>query len=139
MSNILNPAWKYKKEVIDIFDKKFLNEKDLALQPLNFLFEESNNINNNNSKSINSPPSPKNKNQFKEKQKKKSLRNSGLYSSNIIIVQSISDGDSEDSSLNQIEKEVNKLKKLLKRSKSKKYKKKNIKQKGNRSSNSAKF
>ena len=40
MSTItLKSAWKYKIDLINIFDEKFLNEKDIALQPLNFILE----------------------------------------------------------------------------------------------------
>ena len=35
----LKSAWKYKIDLINIFDEKFLNEKDIALQPLNFNLE----------------------------------------------------------------------------------------------------
>ena len=138
MSNpIINPAWKYKKEIKNIFDENFLNEKDLALEPINFFLEENNNI-NNNTKSGNISAS-KIKNKKEEKPKKKSLKNSGLYSSNIIIVQSIPEGDSNDNSFNQIEKEVEKINKLITRNKSKKNKKNALKQKGLNGSNSAKF
>ena len=134
----LNPAWKYKKEIKNIFDKKFLKEKDLALEPINFFLEANNHINYNNSKSGNiSTPKIKNKNE--EKPKKKSLINSGLYSSNIIIVQSMTEGDSNYNSFNQIEKEVEKINKLITRSKSKKNKKNTLKQKGLNGQNLKKF
>ena len=43
MSSIsLNAALKYKNEPINIFDDNFLNEKDLALQPMNFIIDAEN-------------------------------------------------------------------------------------------------
>lgn len=149
MSNItLNSAWKYKVELINIFDEKFLNEKDIALQPINFILEKdsspknqkkqsivtkNNNINNNVQ---NKKPNEEIRKKRESKKKSiKSFKSSGLYNSNIVIVQSITDGDSEESSVNQIEKEVEKLQKIIKRSKSKKQKNKSKSRIKNCSSN----
>ena len=165
----LKSAWKYKIELINVFNEKFLKEKDIALQPINFILDiDNNNINTNNNdnnkdelnskkksnnnisiknsqkdekekKSGKSPKSIKTKEKKNEPPKKMSLKNSGLYSSNIVIVQSITDGDSQGSSSDPIEKEVEKIKKMMTRSKSKKYKKKSSKSKIHKSSNSAKY
>ena len=154
MSNfILKSAWKEKIDIINIFDEKFLNEKDIALQPISFILDINNNLNNDNLNK--NPPLSKNstltKNKKEEKDKspkitkkntskRKSLKNSGLYNSNIIIVQSITDEDGDDdSSFNQIEKEVEKIKRMMTKSKSKKNKKRLSKPKGLKGSNSAKF
>ena len=58
MSNyILNSAWKNKMKLKNIFNEKFLNEKDLALQPISFIETENILINdklkNKNSSSSN--------------------------------------------------------------------------------------
>ena len=111
-SNSLKTAWKYKTEPKDIFDDKFLNEKDLALQPINFLLEAEIIVDNKNLSLDNK----------KERPKKKSLKESDLYDSNIIIIQELSYDESEPTSINQIEKEVEKINKLILR-KSKKNKK----------------
>ena len=157
MSNyILKSAWKKKMEIINIFDEKFLNEKDIALQPITFILEANNNIINDNFKKENLPSnsntdsikSIKSKKEEKYKSpkiktkntpKKKSIRNSGLYSSNIVIVQSITDGDSNDNTSFNIEKEVENLKRLMIKSKSKKNNKRSSKAKGIKGSNSAKY
>ena len=138
-STILNSAWKHKIQIINIFDEKFLNEKDIALQPINLILDKDNSPDNSPKKqltnkgfSINNNNNIQKKNSNKEikKQKKreakksiKSYKSSGLYNSNIVIVQSLT-ADSERSSLNQIEKEVEKLKKIINKSKSKKNKNK---------------
>ena len=111
-SNSLKTAWKYKTEPKDIFDDKFLNEKDLALQPINFLLDAEIIVDNKNLSLDNK----------KERSKKKSLKESDLYDSNIIIIQELSYDESEPTSINQIEKEVEKINKLILR-KSKKNKK----------------
>ena len=111
-SNSLKTAWKYKTEPKDIFDDKFLNEKDLALQPINFLLDAEIIVDNKNLSLDNK----------KERPKKKSLKESDLYDSNIIIIQELSYDESEPTSINQIEKEVEKINKLILR-KSKKNKK----------------
>jgi hypothetical protein len=161
-SSILNSAWKYKIEIINVFDEKFLNDKDIALQPISFISDNNNdNINgeNNNIKdnanSINSnmekkpsknlsvkykkdDKSSKSKSKSKKKDiKRKSLNNSDLYSSNIVIIQSRTDDDSNGSSLDPIEKEVEKIKKMMTRSRSKKFRKKKSRPKSYKTSNSA--
>ena len=168
----LKSAWKYKIELINVFNEKFLKEKDIALQPIKFILDiDNNNININNSdynkdelnsktksnnnislknsqkdekekksgKSQKTSKSIKTKEKKNEPPKKMSLKNSGLYNSNIVIVQSITDGDSQGSCSDPIEKEVEKIKKMMTRSKSKKYKKKSSKSKIHKSSNSAKY
>ena len=157
MSNyILKSAWKEKIEIINIFDEKFLNEKDIALQPITCILETNNNLINDNlqnkniasSRNTGSIQSIKSKKEEKDKSpkvkskntpRKKSIRNSGLYSSNIVIVQSITDGDNDGESSFNIEREVQKIKRMMTKSKSKKNKKKSIKPKGLKGSNSAKF
>ena len=111
MSSIsLNAALKYKNEPINIFDNNFLNEKDLALQPMNFIIDAENFLINDN---INNKNLSLNTN-IKERPKKKSLKESDLYDSNIIIVQEQSDDDeSIPTSYNQIEKEVGKINKII--------------------------
>ena len=152
MSN-LKSAWKYKIEIKDIFDEKFLLEKDIALQPISFIYENENNnikkpkkkkksLSNRNSITINNK-----KEEDKEEKDLKSQRNSirkslkkyESFSSNIVIVQSITDGGSQDSSVDQIGKEVEKLKKLMKRSKTKFSKKRRSKSKGLKSARSTKY
>ena len=111
MSSIsLNAALKYKNEPINIFDDNFLNEKDLALQPMNFIIDAENFLINDN---INNKNLSLNTN-IKERPKKKSLKESDLYDSNIIIVQEQSDDDeSIPTSYKQIEKEVEKINKII--------------------------
>ena len=129
-STSMNTAWKFKIEPKNIFDDVFLNEKDFALQPINFLLEAENLLNsennvNNNNLSL----------QIKDKNKRKSLKESDLYDSNIIIVQELEDEDTASSSSNQLQKEIKKLTKMLRKNKAKKI---NSQSKKN-SSNSAKF
>ena len=107
--SLLKSAWKEKIEPNNIFDEKFLNEKDLALQPIEFLFEIENE--NLSKKNINKKIlSLDNK---KEKKPRKSLKESDLYDSNIVIVQTASDYDSEENTINQFEKEIQKINKLI--------------------------
>ena len=107
--SLLKSAWKEKIEPNNIFDEKFLNEKDLALQPIEFLFEIENE--NLSKKNINKKIlSLDNK---KEKKQRKSLKESDLYDSNIVIVQTASDYDSEENTINQFEKEIQKINKLI--------------------------
>ena len=138
-STILNSAWKHKIQIINIFDEKFLNEKDIALQPINLILDKDNSpdnspkkqltnkgfsINNNNIQNKNSNEEIKKQKKRETKKKSiKSYKSSGLYNSNIVIIQSLT-ADSERSSLNQIEKEVEKLNKIINKSKSKKNKNK---------------
>ena len=94
---------KLKIQSNDIFDNEFLNDKDMALQPLDFLFELSDKLPQNNLT-----------NNKKEKPKKKSLKESDLYDSNIIIIHTASEEEESDpTSFNQIEKEVEKIHKYL--------------------------
>ena len=150
-SFILNSAWKYKKEIINVFDEKFLNEKDIALQPISFILDNNNDIINKENNNMTKMPSKnlsvkykkddkssKSKSKSKKRDnKRKSLNNSDLYSSNIVIIQSRTDDDSNASSLDPIEKEVEKIKKMMTRSRSKKYRKKKSKPKSIKTSNSA--
>jgi hypothetical protein len=161
MSTItLKSAWKYKIDLINIFDEKFLNEKDIALQPINFILEINDNIiqenvktknDSNNNLSIKKSKeekdksgSPKVKKSKKSKSKdtsrKKSIKNtSDLYSSNIVIVNSMTEDGSECSSINKIEREVAKLKRLMSRGRSKKTNKRSSKSKLIKNSHSAKY
>ena len=94
---------KLKIQSNDIFDNEFLNDKDMALQPLDFLFELSDKLPQNNIT-----------NNKKEKPKKKSLKESDLYDSNIIIIHTASEEEESDpTSFNQIEKEVEKIRKYI--------------------------
>ena len=129
----MNTAWKFKIEPKNIFDDVFLNEKDFALQPINFLLEAENLLNSENN--INKLNNNNLSLQIKDKNKRKSLKESDLYDSNIIIVQELEDEDTASSSSNQLQKEIKKLTKMLRKNKAKKI---NSQSKKN-SSNSAKF
>ena len=112
LSNSLKSAWKEKIEPNNIFDQKFLNEKDLALQPIEFLFETekeflSNKKLNNRFSSID--------NKIDKNPRKKSLKESDIYDSNIVIVKTASDYDSEDNTIYQFEKEIEKINKIIKK------------------------
>ena len=121
MSSIkLKTAWKEKVEPNNFFDDIFLNEKDKALQPISELFETTSDIPSNNDKI------PLN-NINEEKIKKKSLKSfkeSDLYDSNIVIIQTVSENESELTAMNQFEKEVEKINKIILKKKLKKAKKK---------------
>ena len=140
-NDVLNTIWKFKLENVNIFDDDFLVSKDEALQPINIFFgsEDKEDLNNSqiknkklslkitkendeekrSSKSKRSQKSTSNTN--KKSARKKSIRNSQLYSSNIII---INDEEDEDRSpTDPIGKEIEKIKKLMARSKKKKKKK----------------
>ena len=130
----LKTACMLKIEPTNIFDDNFLNEKDFALQPINFLLEAENYLNNEND--INSLNSKNLSLQKNDKYKRKSLKESDLYDSNIIIVQELADEDSASSSSNQLQKEIKKLNKMLYRKK--KGRNNNSKSK-KISTNSAKF
>ena len=132
-STSMNTAWKFKIEPKNIFDDVFLNEKDFALQPINFLLEAENLLNSENN--INKLNNNNLSLQIKDKNKRKSLKESDLYDSNIIIVQELEDEDTASSSSNQLQKEIKKLTKMLRKNKAKKI---NSQSKKN-SSNSAKF
>jgi hypothetical protein len=160
MSTItLKSAWKYKIDLINIFDEKFLNEKDIALQPISLILEINDNIiqenaktknnSNNNNILIKKPKEEKDKSskakkskksKSKETSRKKSIRNSSdLYSSNIVIVNSMTEDGSGCSSINKIEREVAKLKRLMSRGRSKKTNKRSSKSKSIKNSHSAKY
>jgi len=130
----LKTACMFKIEPTNIFDDNFLKEKDSALQPINFLLEAENLLNSENDKNrLNS----KNLSlQIKEKYKRKSLKESDLYDSNIIIVQELADEDSASSSSNKLQKEIKKLNKMLY---SKKKGRNNNSKSKEISTNSAKF
>ena len=132
-STSMNTAWKFKIEPKNIFDDTFLNEKDFALQPINFLLEAENLLNSENN--VNKLNNNNLSLQIKDKNKRKSLKESDLYDSNIIIVQELEDEDTASSSSNQLQKEIKKLTKMLRKNKAKKI---NSQSKKN-SSNSAKF
>ena len=123
LSNSLKSAWKEKIEPNNIFDQKFLNEKDLALQPIEFLFETekeflSNKKLNNRFSSID--------NKIDKNPRKKSLKESDIYDSNIVIVKTASDYDSEDNTIYQFDKEIEKINKIISK-RLKAYKKKSSK------------
>ena len=132
-STSMNTAWKFKIEPTNIFDDDFLNEKDFALQPINFLLEAENLLNSENN--VNKLNNNNLSLQIKDKNKRKSLKESDLYDSNIIIVQELADEDSASSSSNQLQKEIKKLTKMLRKNKAKKI---NSQSKKN-STNSVKF
>ena len=132
-STSMNTAWKFKIEPKNIFDDVFLNEKDFALQPINFLLEAENLLNSENN--VNKLNNNNLSLQIKDKNKRKSLKESDLYDSNIIIVQELEDEDTASSSSNQLQKEIKKLTKMLRKNKAKKI---NSQSKKN-STNSVKF
>ena len=117
-STSMNTAWKFKIEPKNIFDDVFLNEKDFALQPINFLLEAENLLNSENN--VNKLNNNNLSLQIKDKNKRKSLKESDLYDSNIIIVQELEDEDTASSSSNQLQKEIKKLTKMLRKNKAKK-------------------
>ena len=151
----LKCAWKNKINIVNSFDEAFLKEKDIALQSISFLFAEDNNLNkeengkrkstsSRNNLSLKNKKEEKNSQKTKETSKlkkiespkrRKSLNTSDLYSSNIVIV---TDNGSGDSSFNRIEREVEKLKKMMTKSRSKKGKRKSNK-KELKQPNSAKY
>ena len=123
-SFILKSAWKYKMELVNIFDEKFLNDKDKALEPISFILEKENNLlygevnNQNNNNSVR-----KNKKEEKERKsikikkkdsKRKSLRKYEIYSSNIVLVQTMTEDGSQSSFNDQIGKEIENIKKMVK-------------------------
>ena len=130
----MKTAWKFKIEPTNVFDDKFLNEKDFALQPINFMLEAGNLLNSEND--INRLNSKNLFLQVKDKNKRKSLKESDLYDSNIIIVHELEDEDSASSSSNQLQKEIKKLCKMLNH---KKKGKRNISQSKKITSKSVKF
>ena len=119
-NDMLNSIWKVKIDYENIFDEDFLVSKDEALQPINIFFENEEGKSTEISKrSQKSQKSTSNTN--KRSARKKSIRDSQLYDSNIIIV---NDDEEEDRSpTDPIVKEVEKFKKLMAQSKKKKKKK----------------
>lgn len=149
-NDVSNSICKVKIEHVNIFDENFLVSKDEALQPINIFFENEDrddlndnrikgnhlslkNIHENveekrterSKKSKRSKKSQKSlkstNNTNKKSARKKSIRNSQLYNSNIIIV---NDEEEDLSPTDPVEKEVEKLKRLMARSKKKKNKNK---------------
>ena len=114
-SNILKSAWKEKIDINNCFDDNFLSEKDKALQPLEFLFESQNDIILNDKNLLNKIN--------EENPRKKSLKESDLYDSNIVIIQTLSENESELTTFNQIEKQVEEINKIILNKKLKKLKK----------------
>ena len=147
-SFILKSAWKYKMELVNIFDEKFLNDKDKALEPISFILEKENNLlygevnnqNNNNSVRKNKKEEKERKSKKKKKKdsKRKSLRKYEIYSSNIVLVQTMTEDGSQSSFNDEIDKEIENIKKMNKRSKTK-NKKRNSKSKGLKNYNSANY
>ena len=139
MSNndMVNKSMVQKSESINKFVDEFLNSKDRALEPIKFLFENEEEMDLSpkvrhlsikvkkerktdlSKKSKKSKDSTSNTN--KKSPRRKSLRESQLYSSNIVIVHH-DEEDEENSSTDPIEKEVEKLQKLMSKSKGKKKK-----------------
>ena len=119
ISNIFKSSWKKKTEPINHFDNNFLNEKNKALEPLQFLFESEDILSKND---INKNKSTLKNKSNKDNKRKKSLKESDLYDSNIIIIESISEDESELTSLSKIERQVKKIDKQMKKDKQiKKY------------------
>jgi hypothetical protein len=104
----LKSAWKFKIEPTNIFDNNFLKEKDSALQPIDFFFEDQILINNDN---INNKNISINN---EEIHKKNSIKESDIYDSNIIIIKEQSDEETEFTSFNnQLGKEIQKINSLM--------------------------
>ena len=139
MSNndMVNKSMVQKSESINKFVNEFLSSKDKALEPIKFLFDNEEEIDlspkvrhlsikvKKEKKSDSTKKSKKSKNSTSNTNKKsarrKSVRDSQLYSSNIVIVHNDEEED-EDSSFDPIEKEVEKLQKLMSKSRAKKKK-----------------
>ena len=133
----INKSVVQKSESINKFVDEFLTSKDRALEPIKFLFENEEEMDlspkvrhlsikvKKERKTDISKKSKKYKdstsNTNKKSARRKSLRESQLYSSNIVIVHH-DDEDEENSSTDPIEKEVEKLQKLMSKSKGKKKK-----------------
>lgn len=141
--NTLSINMKNKKGPKNIFDNEFLNSKDIALQPITFFIDCNCNLENENhnlpsrhlslknkknidqpKKSVSSKNSRRSQksttNSNKKSERKKSLIKSELYNSNIIII-----NDKDCSPTDHIQKEVEKLKKLMEKHKKKKANKSN--------------
>ena len=139
MSNndIINKNAVQKLGSINQFVNEFLTSKDKALEPIKFLFENDEDLDlspkvrhlsikvkkerrtDRSKKSKKSKGSTSNTN--KKSVRRKSIRESQLYSSNIVIVHNDEEED-EESSTDPIEKEVEKLQKLMSKSRTKKKK-----------------
>ena len=94
-------ALQYKIEEKNTFFDNFLKEKDLAMQSLDFIFEAEKILDEEENDVITNK---------KDKIKKRNFKDSTLYNSNIVIIQTLSDDENEPT---QIEKEIAKLDKLL--------------------------
>ena len=161
--NILNISWKKKRNLINYFNEDFLNSKDEALQPITLFFENidildvpqdkinyfrlhekekekekksDNSKKSNKSQNLqNSQKSTSNPN--KKSEKRKSITDSQIYSSNIVIVQN---EENEDlSPTDPIEKEVEKLKRIMSRNREKKKRRANKSYKSNSNIKTMKF
>ena len=123
---------------INQFVNEFLSSKDKALEPIKFLFENDEDLDlspkvrhlsikakKDRKSDRSSKKSKKSKNSTNNTNKKsarrKSARESQLYSSNIVIVHN-DEEENEESSTDPIEKEVEKLQKLMSKSRTKKKK-----------------
>ena len=123
---------------INQFVNEFLTSKDKALEPIKFLFENDEDLDlspkvrhlsikekKDRKSDRSSKKSKKSKNSTNNTNKKsarrKSARESQLYSSNIVIVHN-DEEENEESSTDPIEKEVEKLQKLMSKSRTKKKK-----------------
>ena len=134
---------KNESEPVDQFDNNFLNSKDIALQPITYFFDieckdeipskekylslkskkTKNGKKSDRSKSSQlSQQSQKSTSKTNKKSRKKSIHDSQLQSSNIVIVHN-NDEDDDCSSTDPIEKELEKLQKFISKSKEKKKKK----------------
>ena len=89
----------YKDEESNILIDNFLKEKDLAMQSLDFILEAEKLLDEKENNII-----------INKKDNKKNIKDSSLYDSNIIIVQTYPDEENEPT---QIEREIEKLNKLL--------------------------
>ena len=133
-------------ELVDVFDEKFLNEKDKALEPISFILEKENNLpngelnnhNNNNSVTKIKKEEKERKSIKIKKKERKSLRKYEIYSSNIVLVQTMTENGSQNSFNDQIGREIENINKLIKRSKTK-NKKRTSKSKCLKSSYSANY
>ena len=159
--NILNISWKKKRNLINYFNEDFLNSKDEALQPITLFFEnidildvpqdkinyfplhkkekEKEKKSDNSKKSQNFQNSQRStSNSNKKSEKRKSITDSQIYSSNIVIVHN--DEENEDlSPTDPIEKEVEKLKRLMSRNREKKKRRANKSHKSNSNIKTMKF
>ena len=108
-----------KVEANNIFNEKFLKEKDLALEPISLLFESESSLNDCNITEKNSLLLDLNI----ERSKTNNIKESALFNSNIIIVQPDSDEEREPSSFEILSKEIDKINRLISLRKSKRKRK----------------